>query len=54
MGLVLVSAWIIAEASAQNVLLVAIVVIVTILSFLKDIHPVWLMVIGAGAGILFL
>ena len=53
-GLVLVSAWIIAEASTQNFLLVAIVVIVTVLSFLKNIHPVWLMVIGAGAGILFL
>lgn len=53
-GLVLVSAWIIAEASAQNTLLMVIVMIVAGLSFFKNIHPVWLMLIGAGTGMLFL
>lgn len=53
-GLVLVSAWIIAEASAYNILLVGIVALTTILGMFKKIHPVWLMVIGAGLGAAFL
>ena len=53
-GLVLVSAWIIADASAQNVLLVIIVIIVACLSLFKNVHPVWLMLLGAGSGALFL
>ena len=53
-GLVLVSAWIIADASAQNMLLVIIIVIVACLSLFRNVHPVWLMLIGAGSGALFL
>lgn len=53
-GLVLVSAWIIAGASAQNVLLVVIVAVVACLSLFRNVHPVWLMLIGAGTGALFL
>lgn len=53
-GLVLVSAWIIAQASAQNILLIAIVAITICLSLFKNVHPVWLMVIGAGTGALIL
>ena len=49
-GLVLVSAWIIAQASAQNALLIAIVALTICLSLFRNIHPVWLMLIGAGAG----
>jgi chromate transporter len=53
-GLVLVSAWIIAQASAQNILLIAIVVLTIVLSVFKNVHPVWLMLIGAGTGVLIL
>ncbi|RKG40091.1 chromate transporter [Acinetobacter rongchengensis] len=53
-GLVLVSAWIIAQASAQSMLLVAIVILTVGLSLFKNIHPVWLMIIGASAGVVLL
>lgn len=53
-GLVLVSAWIIAESSAYNLLLVIIVIITAGLGFFKNIHPIWLMLIGAGLGVAFL
>ena len=53
-GLVLVSAWIIAQASVQNVLLIAIVVLTIGLSLLKNVHPVWLMVLGASTGAILL
>ena len=49
-GLVLVSAWIIADASAQNSLLVAIVLISTLLSMFKKVHPLWVMLFGAVMG----
>lgn len=53
-GLVLVSAFIIASASAQNNLLIAIVVIATLLSLFKKIHPLWVMAFGACTGAIFL
>lgn len=53
-GLVLVSAWIIAQASAQNILLISIVILTICLSLFKNVHPVWLMVIGAGVGAVLL
>ena len=53
-GLVLVSAWIIAQASAQSALLIAIVSLTICLSLFRNIHPVWLMLIGAGAGAVLL
>ncbi|CAM4115370.1 chromate transporter [Acinetobacter pragensis] len=53
-GLVLTSAWIIAEASAQNLLLAAIVAVAAMLSLCKKIHPLWVMVFGAAAGACFL
>ncbi|MCH7306746.1 chromate transporter [Acinetobacter sp. NIPH 1852] len=53
-GLVLVSAWLIADASAQNVLLVLIVILTAILGLFKKIHPLWVMTFGAGLGICFL
>ncbi|ENW95429.1 chromate transporter [Acinetobacter sp. NIPH 298] len=53
-GLVLVSAWLIADASAQNVLLVLIVILTAILGLFKRIHPLWVMTFGAGLGICFL
>jgi chromate transporter len=53
-GLVLVSAFIIADASAQNLLLVAVVVIATIMSMFKKVHPLWVMAFGAASGALFL
>ncbi|MFC3901421.1 chromate transporter [Acinetobacter marinus] len=53
-GLVLVSAWIIADASAHNALLVGVVVISTILSMFKKVHPLWVMLFGAIAGACFL
>ncbi|RPE26841.1 chromate transporter [Acinetobacter sp. BIGb0102] len=53
-GLVLVSAWLIADASAQNLLLVMIVIVTAILGMFKKIHPLWVMAVGAGLGIAFL
>ena len=53
-GLVLVSAYIIAAASAQNWLLIAIVIVATGLSLVKKIHPLWVMLFGAMSGALFL
>jgi len=53
-GLVLVSAWLIADASAQNLLLVIIVILTAILGMFKKIHPLWVMAAGAGLGIVFL
>lgn len=53
-GLVLVSAWMIADASAQNLLLVIIVVFTAVLGMFKKIHPLWVMAAGAGLGIAFL
>ena len=53
-GLVLVSAWLIADASAQNLLLVIIVILTAILGMFKKIHPLWVMAAGAGLGIALL
>ena len=53
-GLVLVSAWIIAHASAQNTILVMIVILTTLLGLFKKIHPLWVMLLGAGLGIVLL
>lgn len=53
-GLVLVSAFIIAEASAQNWILIAIVIVGTILSLFKKNHPLWVMAFGALSGAIFL
>ncbi|WP_436898587.1 chromate transporter [Acinetobacter gyllenbergii] len=53
-GLVLVSAWLIADASAQNLLLIIIVILTAILGMFKKIHPLWVMAAGAGLGIAFL
>lgn len=53
-GLVLVSAWLIADASAQNLLLAIIVILTAILGMFKKIHPLWVMAAGAGLGIAFL
>ncbi|MFW1690534.1 chromate transporter [Acinetobacter ursingii] len=53
-GLVLVSAWMIAHASAQNTILVMIVILTTLLGLFKKIHPLWVMLLGAGLGIVLL
>ena len=53
-GLVLVSAFIIADASAQNWLLAGVVIIATLLGSCKKIHPLWVMAFGAISGALFL
>ncbi|ENV38601.1 hypothetical protein F959_00429 [Acinetobacter venetianus RAG-1 = CIP 110063] len=53
-GLVLVSAWLIADASAQNLLLVVIVILTAFLGVFKRIHPLWVMAAGAGLGICLL
>ena len=53
-GLVLVSAWIIADASAQNSLLITIIAIATVMSLFKKVHPLWVMLFGAVAGASFL
>lgn len=53
-GLVLVSAWLIADASAQNLLLVIIVIVTAILGMFKKVHPLWVMAVGAGLGMCLL
>ncbi|MGR0305279.1 chromate transporter [Acinetobacter beijerinckii] len=53
-GLVLVSAWLIADASAQNALLVLIVILTATLGMFKKVHPLWVMALGAGLGICLL
>lgn len=53
-GFVLVSAWLIADASAQNALLVLIVILTAILGIFKKVHPLWVMALGAGLGICLL
>lgn len=53
-GLVLVSAWLIADASVQNILLVLIVILTAVLGLFKKIHPLWVMILGAGLGVCFL
>ncbi|MFW1951532.1 chromate transporter [Acinetobacter beijerinckii] len=53
-GLVLVSAWLITDASAQNALLVLIVILTAILGMFKKVHPLWVMALGAGLGICLL
>lgn len=53
-GLVLASAYMISQASAYNLLLIIVVIIATSLSFFKNIHPLWVMLFGAVAGIFLL
>lgn len=53
-GLVLVSAWMIADASAQNILLVIIVIVTAFLGLSKKIHPLWVMLLGASLGVIVL
>lgn len=53
-GLVLASAYMIAEVSTYNLLLVALVVIAAALSFFKNLHPLWVMAFGAISGIFLL
>lgn len=53
-GLVLLSAWLIADASAQNALLILIVILTAILGMFKKVHPLWVMALGAGLGICLL
>jgi chromate transporter len=53
-GLVLVSAWLIADASAQNALLILFVILTAILGMFKKVHPLWVMALGAGLGICLL
>lgn len=53
-GLVLVSAWLIADTSAQNALLILIVILTAILGMFKKVHPLWVMALGAGLGICLL
>lgn len=53
-SLVLVSAWLIADASAQNIFLIMIVILTAILGLFKKLHPLWIMALGAGLGLYFL
>ena len=53
-GLVLVSACLIAQASAQNRYLILIVILTAVISSLKKINPVWMMLLGAILGVIFL
>ena len=50
-GLVLVSAYLIADVAAQNSILIAIICLSIVLSLFKNVHPLWLMLIGAVSGI---
>lgn len=53
-GLVLSSAWLIAAASIQQNVLIAVVILTALLGLFKQIHPFYLMVLGAVFGMCFL
>ncbi|MCH4246860.1 MAG: chromate transporter [Acinetobacter populi] len=53
-SLVMVSAVIISESSAQNYWLAAIILLTASMSFFKNIHPLWVMVTGAITAIVLL
>lgn len=53
-GLVLVSAFIIADASLHNESLVLIVIVATLLSLSQKVHPLWVMAFGAVSAALYL
>ena len=53
-GLVFVSALLIAEPSTQHGLLIVIMLISAALNYLKNLHPFWLMLLGAVLAVLFL
>ncbi|OUY06645.1 chromate transporter [Acinetobacter populi] len=53
-SLILVSGYLIAEAAAQNQRLIAIIILITLLSYFKNLHPFWLMLSGSGLAILLL
>ncbi|MCH4249081.1 MAG: chromate transporter [Acinetobacter populi] len=53
-SLILVSGYLIAEAAAQNQRLIAIIILITLLSYFKNLHPFWLMLLGSGLAILLL
>lgn len=53
-GLVLVSAWLIGSASAQNLLLTVIILATAGLGLFKTVHPLWIMLLGAVLGVCFL
>ena len=53
-GLVLVSAYLIADVAAQNSILIAIICLSIVLSLFKNVHPLWLMLIGAVSGMVLL
>jgi chromate transporter len=53
-GLVLVSAVLIAEQASQNLLLIGIMLLCALLNYLKNIHPFWLMLLGGLLAVKFL
>ncbi|MDH2605230.1 MULTISPECIES: chromate transporter [Acinetobacter calcoaceticus/baumannii complex] len=53
-GTVLASAWIISEAAAINTLLIIMVVIATLLSLIKKVHPLHVLIAGAVFGVVLL
>ncbi|MEB3753902.1 chromate transporter [Acinetobacter sp. MD2(2019)] len=53
-GMVLVSAYFIAQPSLTHLSLVGIMLFTTLLGCLTKLHPMWLMLIGAVCGVLFL
>lgn len=53
-SLILVSAWLIAETSLQNPLLISILILSTLLSLIKNIHPFYVMILAAGIAAIML
>ncbi|MFU8927619.1 chromate transporter [Acinetobacter puyangensis] len=53
-SLILVSGYLIAGAAAQNYLLIAIILLTACLSYFKNLHPFWLMLLGSGLAVLLL
>lgn len=53
-GLVLVSAYFIAQPSFDHFSLIFIIIITALCGIFTKLHPMWLMLLGAGLGVLFL
>ncbi|MEB3767548.1 chromate transporter [Acinetobacter sp. MD2] len=53
-GMILVSAYFIAQPSLSHTSLIGIIVFTTLLGIFSKLHPMWLMLIGAVCGVVFL
>ena len=53
-GTVLASAWIISDAAATNTVLIIMVIVATLFSLMKKVHPLHVLIGGAALGVILL